>query len=309
MDNCELAIAFLNACRTDRNLGDRTIKAYKGDLENFKSFLGERSMIKIKVDCIREYLTELKTRGLAGTSMKRKLATLKSFFSFLESEGLIEVSPTDKLKGRFRVARQLPKVMSPGEVSRILSVAKEQTKKEGGRPKSSYGTGLRNWLMMEILFSTGIRIDELVKLNVNDFDLERHSILIRGKGRKERLLFILNQEVLDLLIEYLSRRSSLAANTQALLLNKSLERLSVHSVGYIFSKLRDSAGLPKHFTPHCLRHTMATMLIENGADLRSVQEILGHSQVSTTERYVHVSKDRRQHVLREYNARDRLGIS
>lgn len=309
MSNNELVSKFLEVCRLEQNLSDRTLKAYRSDLLDLQTSLRRTSVLEVDIDNVRDYLSKLRKRGLRETTVKRRLATLKVFFSYLESEGYVPVSPTSKMRGRFRISRTLPKVLSKDDVTRLLRQACKQTNAVRANEGRQRHLALRNWLLVELLFCTGIRTDELVRLNVHDFSADRSSLLIQGKGRKERLLFIVNDEVLSLLAEYLESRESMCCTTRGLFLNKTGGRLSVHSVGYIFGKLRDAAGLPRYFTPHCLRHTMATLLIENGADLRSVQEILGHSQVNTTEIYVHVSQGRRREVIEKFNARDQLRIA
>ena len=272
-------------------------------------FFGPKNLCAVERDDLRAYLAYLEQQNLKDTSIRRKLATLKVFYSFLEDEKLIANSPTRKLKKKYKTCKRLPRVMSGDEVEKLLRTAYRRMKTTAGNSGFIAYKPIRDCLILEILFVAGLRIDELVKLNLRDLDLSRRTLLISGKGRKERMLYISSDEVLDLVKRYLESRLILSPATQALFLSRRGGRLSTNSVGYIFKSQLRRAGLPEHYTPHCLRHTMATMLIENGADVRSVQEILGHSSISTTEIYLNVSKRRKQQVLTSFNHRNTLQIA
>lgn len=310
MNNKELVEKFLEVSKIEKNLSVRTLKAYACDLKAFLIFFKSKRIRTIDIDDLRGYLSHLEKGNLSDTTIRRKLATLKVFFSFLEDEELIELSPTRKLKKKYRVYQRLPKVMSPEEVKNLLGAAHNGVKhtKNGSGFNMSRFKRLRDCAMLEILFSTGIRIDELVKINIYDLDLDRKTLLISGKGRKERLLYLSCDEVISAVKRYFEYSVKLAPETNALFLNRFGKRLSVHSIGNIFKEYSQMAGISRRFTPHCLRHTMATMLIENGADVRSVQEILGHSRISTTEIYLSVSKRRKQEVLTRFNGRNLFQI-
>ncbi len=311
MDDERLVREFLYVSKVEKNLSERTIKAYKCDLMSFHSFLKSKHIDVVRISDLREYLGRLARDGLKDSSIRRRLATIKVFFSFLEGEGIIKNSPARKLTGRFKVAKRLPKIMSSNEVRNLLLAAYRTAKKVANEPefRTKRLKVLRDRAMLEILFATGIRIDELVKLNIHDIDVHRRTLNIFGKGRIERLLYISCDEVLLSIREYLNYRSELAPDTDACFINKFKRRLSVHSLGNIFNEYSQMAGIKRRFTPHCLRHTMATMLLENGADVRSVQEILGHSRISTTEIYLEVSKHRKQEVLSRFNQRNHFCLN
>lgn len=310
MKNKELVGKFLEVSKIEKNLSERTLKAYRSDLKSFMDFFRTSLIESLDIEDLREYLSHLEKRNLKDSTIRRKLATIKVFFSFLDDEGLIDVSPAGKLKKKYRVIKRLPRVMSAKEVKMLLKATHYSTKqsKNGSKFNMRHFKCLRDRAMLELLFATGIRIDELVKLNVHDLDLYRRTLLICGKGRKERMLYISCDEVLYSIKEYLDYYKKRDSESKALFLNKFGQRLSVHSIGNVFKEYSQMAGISRRFTPHCLRHTMATMLIENGADVRSVQEILGHSRISTTEIYLSVSKRRKQEVLSRFNGRNQFQL-
>ena len=167
----------------------------------------------------------------------------------------------------------------------------------------------RNRVILEILFSTGMRIGELVALNIRDVNLQERTILIFGKGRKERIIYISSDEVLVAIKKYLVYRNRIKTKSSALFLNRDNERLSIFSIENIFKKYCKIAKIKKHYTPHCLRHTMATMLLNNGADIREVQEILGHASIVTTQIYTEVSSKHKKKVLMKFNHRNRICLT
>lgn len=310
MNNEDYVRKFLHISRIEKNLSERTLKAYNCDLKAFLAFIRSKPIETLDIEDLREYLLDLDKRNLKDSTIRRKLATLKVFFSFLEDEDLIDISPTRKLKNKYRILKRIPRVMSNKEVESLLKATHICVDREenGSVFNTKRLKRLRDRAMLEILFTTGIRIDELVKLSLNDLDLNRKTLLIHGKGRKERLLYISSNEVIHTIKEYLEYRAKYVLKTRALFLNKFGERLSVHSISNIFREYSDLAGIERRFTPHCLRHTMATMLIDNGADVRSVQVILGHSSISTTEIYLEVSKRRKQEVLSRFNQRNNFHL-
>lgn len=300
---------FLDSLRSDKNLSARTIKAYTCDLKHFSKYFEDRIITELSSDDLRRYLQSLQQSDLKATSIKRKLATLKVFYQFLVNEQIIDESPTTKLKGKFRIPKRLPRALSQTEIINLLIVASKEVSISDNFNNGKMYQKLRNRLIVELLFTTGMRIDELTKLNITDIDLINRTIIIFGKGSKERLIYVSSNEVLDLLKYYISKRNTFSSESTALLLNNRLSRLSVHSIGLIFKKLIKQCSFEKHYTPHCLRHTMATMLVENGADIRSVQEILGHSSISTTEIYITISKKRKKEVMERFNGRNSIEIT
>ncbi|MCP4581482.1 MAG: tyrosine-type recombinase/integrase [candidate division Zixibacteria bacterium] len=309
MKNRDLVKRFLEVSKLEKNLSWRTLKAYNCDLGDFLKFFKSKKINLLSIEDLREYLAYLEGKKLADSTTKRKLATIKVLYSFLEDEGFIDISPTKKLKKKYRISRRIPRVMSLDEIGRLLKAAYMMSAGKSHESIFHRFKRLRDRVILEILFATGIRIDELVRLNVDDLDVIARTLIIFGKGRKERLIYISSDEVVNLINDYLKIRSEYDHSSSAFLLNKFGNRLSVHSIGNIFKEYCKIAGVIRKFTPHCLRHTMATMLVENGADVRSVQEILGHSRISTTEIYLTVSKRRKEIVLSQFNQRNSLHIA
>lgn len=299
---------FLDICRIEKNLSPRTLKAYKCDFSELCEFLKPAPIEDATPSVLRSFIDYLESRQRQDSTIRRKIASIKSFFSYLENEKIVVRSPMSNLAKKFSYARLLPRTMSLEEIRRLLANCYKLQPRNNMNQKKLLKL-LRDRVILEILFSTGIRIDELVRLNLRDIDRDQWTFLIFGKGKKERLLFISSQEVISAINAYLQIRELISIDPDAFLINKYGRRLSVHSIGKIFREYCPAFNGSRKFTPHALRHTMATMLIENGADVRSVQEILGHSRISTTEIYLHVSKKRKQEVLNKFNARNRISMA
>lgn len=310
---------FLNSIVVERNLSERTLEAYKSDLKVFSQIFKQREVEEITTENVREFIEILeKNHHYKDTTIKRKIATLKVFFNFIEQEGIIADSPTRKIRQKYKVAKRLPKVLSERELKKLLKASYNEIKflqeleiknNDTYLKNNNLTRAYRDCAILEILFSMGMRIGELVMLNVNDINLQEKTILIFGKGRKERIIYISSDEVLNAIKEYLIYRNLIQTGIPALFLNRDKERLSIYSIENIFKKYCKKAKIRNHYTPHCLRHTMATMLLYNGADIRAVQEILGHASVVTTQIYTEVSQKHKKKVLTKFNARNRMSMS
>lgn len=308
MPNHELVAKFVKACKLDRNLSHRTLKAYDCDLRDFVICVGEIPIPILTADDLRDYLSVLEGRVLAPATKRRKLATIKVFFQYLENEGIIDTSPAHRIKGGFRIPRHVPRTICRDDLIKLLTVARTRVRETGSTNTVKYFLSVRNRLIVELLLCTGMRIDELVRLRTTDIDLSSGKVIVYGKGSKERVLCVSPKEVLEQLCHYDDVRCEYANDTEALLLNRFGSGLSVHSIGPIFKELCRKAGITKYYTPHSLRHSFATGLIENGADLRSVQDLLGHSSITTTEIYLSVTEERRRYVLAQFNPRNNLQL-
>lgn len=304
MANTQLIDEFIATSRLEKNLSKRTLKAYYHDLSQLALFLGTKSLLKIGISDIRDFVNWLDSKNLQSTSVKRKLATLKAFMKYLEDEKLIEYSPARKLRRKYKTPKKIPRVLSNDEIKCMLVAANCPICSFKNAPDKRKLKYLRDRVIIEILFCTGIRIDELVSLNNTDINIEEKTMIINGKGSKERLIYISSDEVITAIIDYLDIRNIFASDPNAFLVNRFGNRLSVHSIGLIFKAICQRAKLPSKYTPHCLRHSMATKLIENGADVKSVQEILGHRNIKTTEIYLTISKNRKMDVLNRCNQRN-----
>ena len=308
---------FLNTLSVDRNLSDRTVRAYRSDLKLFNQVIN-KNVNEISTEDIRDFIGHLEEKHqYEDSTIKRKIATLKVFFNFLEDEDIISDSPMRKIKRRYRIAKRLPKVMPIRDLNRLLKATYREVKTaESMYDEDKTDINLdkqmrayRNRVILETLFSTGMRIGELVALDIKDINLQERTILIFGKGRKERIIYISCDEVLVAIKEYLAFRRKIQTKSPALFLNRDHKRLSIYSIENIFEKYCKIAKIKKHYTPHCLRHTMATMLLNNGADIREVQEILGHASIVTTQIYTEVSSKHKKKVLMKFNHRNRICLT
>jgi integrase/recombinase XerD len=291
----------------ERNLSPKSINAYFYDLRMLLNWSHAHSCEIISETSLQAYFSELVNHSsLKDTSIKRKYISIKSFYNFLLEKEWIAHSPVTKLGKNFKKAKRIPKTLSIEEIQKLLA-----------SPQNDYHTlasefrkriCIRNNAIMELLFSTGIRIGELVNISLNDLDLEKQTLLIFGKGRKERLLYLSSEEVIVKIKNWLDQREHLHPKCDSLFINKYGNTLTIYSIEDIFYKYRKAANINANATPHYLRHSFATQLLDNGADLRSVQEILGHSSVSTTEIYTEVSIQRKKDVLSRFNPRNYLQV-
>ncbi|NLP45083.1 MAG: tyrosine recombinase XerC [Peptococcaceae bacterium] len=271
-----------------KNASDLTIGAYQTDLIQFFEFasaeLGkDYTQVNIQdIDkyIIRSYLGHLTKKSLSRKTIARKLAALRSFFKFLCREGVLVKNPVQKFTTP-KVSRSLPTYLFEEHINKLLEA-----------PDLNSKNGLRDQVILELLYGSGLRVSELVGLNKSDVDLLSGLIRVRGKGKKERIvpLTVKAQSVLSL---YLSKRDD---NEEALILNYKKTRLTSRSVRRILNKLEKKAKLGLHVYPHMLRHTFATHLLDGGADLRSVQELLGHKKLSSTQIYTHLTREKLRNV-------------
>ena len=297
----DLTSNFLSAMQSTKNLSAKTVIAYQSDLSDFCRFISNR---EISDETIISYVQYLNQKGLKGSTINRKLVVLKMLFDYLYQNRYISQNYFITHKFKFKKERKLPKTMTVKEVSfllRYLAAQKEQASTSFARWKC-----VRNLALIDTIASTGIRVAEASSISIQDIAMTERVILIHGKGRKQRLIYISCPQTWDNLMQWIKVRKACNPVTDKLFLNRYGEQISIHGIEYIFNSVRDSCGINPHATPHYLRHTFATNLLANGADLRSVQEILGHSSVSTTEIYTEVTVKRKKQVLKKFNYRNRL---
>jgi integrase/recombinase XerC len=280
---------FLRSLR-ERNVSPHTIKAYSGDLASFSAYVGSRKWREIDHVTLRGFLSHLYEKGLGKTSVARALAAVRSLYRWLAQEGVVEQNPA-ALVSTPRLAKKLPRVPSMEEMNSVL---------DGDMPEiASYPE--RDRLMLELLYGCGIRNSELVGINLDDLRVTAEAVLIRGKGKKERYVPF-GDAVKSALAAYLPARQLTLAespkNTPALLINQRGGRLTTRSVGRIIKKIAVARGLSPDVHPHTLRHAFGTHMLEEGADLRAIQEMLGHERLSTTQRYTQLSM---KHLLSVYD--------
>jgi integrase/recombinase XerC len=280
---------FLHALR-ERNVSPHTIKAYSGDLEVFAAYVGPRKFDQIDHMTVRGFLSSLYEKGLGKTSVARSLAAVRSLYRWLAQEGTVEQNPA-ALVSTPKLPKKLPRVPTVEEMNSVL---------DGKMPEiASFPE--RDRLMLELLYGCGIRNSELVGINIDDVRISAEAILIRGKGKKERYVPF-GDGVKSALATYLPARqmvlSGFRKNTPALLINQRGGRLTTRSVGRIIKKIAIAKGLSADVHPHTLRHAFGTHMLEEGADLRAIQEMLGHERLSTTQRYTQLSM---KHLISVYD--------
>ena len=280
---------FLRVLR-ERNSSAHTIKAYAGDLENFAAYVGARDWKKIDHVVIRGFLSHLYEKGLSKASVARSLAAVRSLYRWLAQEGVVEQNPA-KLVATPKLPKKLPRVPTIEEMNGVL---------DGEMPEVA-AFPERDRLLLELLYGCGIRNSELIGINVDDIRVSAEAILIRGKGKKERYVPFGGSAALALRV-YLPERARMLAERKktspALLLNQRGGRLTVRSVGRIVKEIAVAKGLSPDVHPHTLRHAFGTHMLEEGADLRAIQELLGHERLATTQRYTQLSM---KHVLAVYD--------
>jgi integrase/recombinase XerC/integrase/recombinase XerD len=300
--NVQEAIAdFLQHGQIVRNLSDRTLRAYHSDLTQFHVHLNGAGTVEVTPEHLEEYLDKLGTGPYRDTSIRRKVAALKVFFRYLEETGVVTESPARRLKIKRPVENRVPTVLSSREIRALLSAPKEQITElsamrdssPGGRNR--YFCAVRDNVILELLFSTGIRIGELVALDVADVSVDHKQIQITGRATRARSVTLTAEPVIAALVNYLDLRNERKLDTSALFVGRSGTRLTIYSIENIFKKHVRIAEIKRHITPHSLRHTMAAMLVATGADIRDVQEILGHASILSTQVYTKlpVQKGRR----------------
>ena len=290
--------AYLAYLRHERNASPHTINSYRIDLSQLASYLGTRKTKLSQVDnvVLRGFLVELYQRNLTKTSAARKLAAIRSFFEFCVRQKWVEDNPA-KIVATPRLDRHVPGFLSEEEMVKLLDV-----------PPSDDALGLRDRAILELFYATGVRVSELVGANLDDMSLDEKMIRVRGKGKKERLLPFGRKAVASL-EAYLRVRHTfpLVLGEQAVFLNYQGTRLTARSVQRLVTKYFKLVALRKNISPHALRHSFATHLLGRGADLRVIQELLGHESLATTQKYTHMDV---KHLLDVYRkAHPRAGGS
>lgn len=281
---------FLNTIKVQRGETPHTIRAYRKDLEEFFNYT-KLEPEKIESIHIRGFISDQILKGKAKTTVARKLSVLRSFFSYLYSEGIVELNPARGIAS-VKTKRSLPKFLNIDDVFKLVE-----------SPSEDKFTSERDRAILELFYGSGIRIGELCGLNLHDIDLKEGLIKVKGKGHKERIVPI-GQKSKEAIKKYLAIRQILKikkkfpVDEEALFINLRGQRISDRQVRRIVEKYSKKIGLDKRVSPHTLRHTFATHLLMEGADLRVIQELLGHASLSTTQVYTHVDL---RHLLEVYD--------
>lgn len=284
---------YIEYCKYRKRLDPKTLKAYRIDLKQFNDFSSEYpSYLSWKT--VDQFITHLHKQYKSKT-VKRKIASVKAFFHYMEYQDILHENPFNKLDIRFREPKLLPKTIPFHSIQKILSTVYKE--KEKSSSEYQFHCHIRDIAVIELLFATGMRISELCSLRPSDIDLKSGNILIYGKGSKERILQIGNQEVISALILYQEIFQDDIATCGYFFVNRLKHKLSDQSVRFMINRYVDLAGISQHITPHMFRHSFATLLLEQDVDIRYIQQMLGHSSISTTEIYTHVSNTKQKDIL------------
>lgn len=309
---------YIKYCEQRKRLDSKTLKAYRIDLiqyENYCSHLSELSskensgfdlMEIFSKNSLDYFITYLHNQYKAKT-VKRKIASLKAFFHYLEYREILDTNPFSKLEIRFREAKLLPKTIPFHTIQLFLSTLYAQKKQ--AESDYQHRCCIRDIAVIELLFATGIRISELCSLKPSDFDFEGNTVLIYGKGAKERILQIGNQEVLSALLLYQTTFQKEIDVCGYFFVNRLGHKLSDQSVRFMINRYAELAGISQHITPHMFRHSFATLLLEQDVDIRYIQRMLGHSSISTTEIYTHVSSRKQKDILVNKHPRNWMEVN
>ncbi len=291
---------FLNHCRYSKNLSAHTIKAYSIDFKKFMNFSASKKHIsECDVIFLRTYTRHLfKECNLKETSIKRRIASLKVMFRWLELNDIIEINPFHRLDTQIRLPKRLPRGLTRREIRTVIKTAIKDVGVNSAKIYKNKGlltikkvkfSNLTTLIAIELLFSTGIRVGELVNITLNDINLKDHTISIVGKGDRERRVFIPGDEIRNLIETYINTRELKEPETNHLLINSRNQPASTQYIRKLIRLNGETANLPQRLTPHMFRHSTATHLLESGVDIRKVQKLLGHQSITTTQIYTHVS--------------------
>lgn len=289
---------FIDYCAYRKNLSGKTITAYAQDLKTYAAYMQSHPESDVE-----DYVSHLLKSGRKPATVKRHIATLKQYYKYICKAGKT-ANPMLALEFKIKSEKLLPRTITVRDVKKLLETAAKA--KDCARTSFETFQTTRDMALIDLLCATGIRIGEAAAITFDDIDLRSRLILIHGKGKKERLIYLSCKQTVDNLKDWIAMRKTFCTQHGYLFVNRGNMPLSIHGIEDIFGKYRNAAGINPQATPHYLRHTFATNLLANGADLRAVQEILGHSCISVTERYTEVTPGRKIKVLEKYNFRNGL---
>lgn len=294
---------YLIYCKKQKGLSDHTLKAYRIDLKQYTEF---RQSIMLDKATLTDYIYYLHEQFKPKTA-KRKIASLKAFTHYLYYQDKIDSNPFDKIDTGYKEPLQLPRTIPAYLIKDILSAAYKNVDRAASDRKKHIN--IRNTAILELLFATGARISEICSLRPENVDLSAKTVKIFGKGSKERIIQIENKDVLAILKKYKSIFAADIADAGFFFLNNRKKRLSEQSVRIIIQKLEKQINSDMHITPHMFRHSVATMLLEADVDIRYIQKILGHSSITTTQIYTHVTSSKQKEILRTKHPRNKIHIN
>lgn len=295
MNNLQTLISnYLEYCSSQKCLDEKTLKAYRIDLRQFTEQICEADIAEINSAIMEAHIAKLH-KNYKPKTVKRKIASLKAFFHFLEYKNLIEKNPFNHMQLHFREPVKLPKTIPLEIVETFLSTI--YTQRKNGKTNYQRRNALRDAAVSELLFATGMRISELCSLHSWDINLNDGTILIYGKGDKERRIQIGNESVIRILKEYQADFNVEITQSHHFFVNQNGTSLSDQAVRRMINKYTSLASIEMHITPHMFRHTFATCLLEADVDIRYIQEMLGHSSINITEIYTHVAVAKQRDIL------------
>ena len=288
MSNIKEIASYKDYLTNEKRYPETTITSYSNAIDKYDEFISEKNFNykKITKDEIREFLKYLDEEKYSKSSISQNLSALRSFYSFLVTNNIIDSNQFRLIKNP-KKEKHLPNFLQPDELMTIFDSIELETP-----------LGIRNRLIIELLYATGLRVSELINLNINDIDLQNHEIRVIGKGNKERIVFFGEYAEKYLKLYFKDSRNILlnGKKEDALILNKDGNPITSRGIEIIIDKIVKDAALKHNISPHVIRHTFATDLLNNGADLKSVQELLGHSSLSTTQIYTHITNERLRSV-------------
>lgn len=298
---------YLIKCELQNNLDPKTLKAYRLDLKQFLNFMSGRTEF-YKKENITEYIYNLSKQGYAIKTIKRKVASVKAFFSFLDEEEMIEFNPFYKIKLKMKEPMLLPKIIPVREMTSLFECMYKELEK-CDKKTYKYKELVRNIAVIELLIGTGIRIGELCTLKKENICWEVNMMKIYGKGAKERMIPLFYPSILNALVLYTKVFEKELKGSEYFFINKRNNPLSSQSVRNMIKKYCNCAGIKLHITPHMFRHTFATMLLDDDVDSRNIQMLLGHSSITTTQIYTHVTSNKRAEIMKYKNPRSKIGVN
>jgi integrase/recombinase XerD len=307
----EAVAQFLFHCQYEKNLSPKTLKAYSIDLrqltEHLAAELGITTLPAVDKTALRAYIKSL-FKDLAEKSVKRKVATLKALFNFLEREDVIAVNPFRKMEVRIKETRRLPRTVDAADLKLLFKHLYHLKSTHEKRRPILYKNLIRDIAVLEVLFGTGARVSEVCNIGILDVDLPGQQIRILGKGARERFL-LCDKDTLQAVQRYRDLWAEDLDQAGAFFRNRLGQRLSEQSVRTMLRKHARQAGLPRDITPHMLRHSLATLLLEEGVDIRYIQHLLGHTSITTTQIYTEVHRSHQVKILAEKHPRRRFGVA
>lgn len=297
---------YLQHCQLEKGLSQKTIKAYRIDLTQFSGYIGDDIYICDKA-IIQNYLSFLHNQYKVK-SVKRKIASLKAFFTYLVDEDIIPSSPFEKLRIKLHEPYILPKTIPLSTIHLILQNAYNKKNSFICRSSYQYNACLRDIAVLELLFATGMRVSELCSLMPDSIDLRNGVIKIYGKGSKERIIQVGNPDVISAVYTYYNAFSSTIHEMGWFFVNRLGNQLSAQSVRNMIKMYVKLAGIDQHITPHMFRHSFATLLLEEDVDIRYIQQLLGHSSITTTQIYTHVTSKKQRDILTTRHPRNKITL-